>query len=105
MANKRLYTGQPGTSSAGAVSTSKTTTIFAAAVCNPTASAAWLSVWIVPSGGSAADDTILYHETEIAANSETALELLLNHTLEAGDAIHLQAETASALTVHISGDQ
>ena len=105
MANVRLYTGQPGTSSAAVATATKTTVIFHAAVCNPTASTAWLSVWVVPSGDTAADDTIIYHEIDISANSQVALELLPNVTLGAGDALHMQAETAAALTVHIFGDQ
>lgn len=100
-----MYQGQPGTSSAAAVTASSAVrTVDQAVVVNPTASAAWLSVWLVVDGDSAADDTILYHEIAIAADGEpVTLGALINQAIPANATIHLQAETASALTVTISG--
>lgn len=105
MSKQLLYQGQPGTSSAVAVTTSSAVrAIDAATVVNPTGADAWLSVWLVQDGDSAVDANILYHEMAVVANGvPVSLSQLLNHALPAGATIHLQAETATALTVHISG--
>jgi len=105
MAKRKLYTGQPGDTSAAAyTSTNVYTSIFAATVTNPTGSAETLDVWLVPSGGSATDSTKIYDGFSVGANGQAGLQYLINQTLEPGDAIHMAAGTASTLTVHISGD-
>lgn len=102
-----LYQGQPGISPAAAVdSESVVRAIDAAVVVNPTAASAWLSVWLVQSGDTAADDTIIYHEMAIANDGvPVSLSALINQAIPSGAEVHLQAETASALTVTISGKQ
>ena len=105
MTKSLLYQGQPGTSAAAAVvSATSARTIDQASVVNVTASDAWLSVWLVQNGDTAADDTLLYDEMTIAAGgTPVTLGALVNMAVPAQAAVHLQAETASALTVTISG--
>ncbi len=102
-----LYQGQPGISPAAAVeSDSVIRAIDAASVVNPTGTSAWISVWLVQSGDTAADDTIIYHEMAIAADGvPVSLTALINQAVPSGAEIHLQAELASTLTVLISGKQ
>ena len=105
MTKKLFYQGQPGTTSAEAVASSDLArTIDQATVVNPTGVDAWLSVWLVQDGDTAADDTILYHEKNIVSVADPAsLSALVNMAIPPRATIHLQAETATALTVHISG--
>ena len=105
MSKKHLYIGQPGAASAAVyTSTNQTTSIFSATVCNPTAGAITLEVWHVPSGDTAADDTKIYDALSVPANDEVGLDLLINVTLDNGDAIHMAASSATSLTVSMSGD-
>lgn len=105
MARDQLYRGQPGTSSAAAyTSTNQRTTITAASVCNPTASAAELSVWRVPNGGSAVDANKIYDALSVPANSQVGLPLLVAKTMAKDEELHLMSSTASALTVDVDGD-
>lgn len=105
MSKRKLYTGQPGTSSAAAyTSTNVYTSIYAATVTNPTAGAVTLDVWLVPDGASATDANKIYDGLSVGANSQAGLQFLINQTLDKGAAIHLAASAGTSLTVHISGD-
>lgn len=107
MSKRLLYIGQaPTTAAAAYTSTSVKTSIFSATVCNPTGTADALSVWVVPSGASQVDANKIYDGISIPANDQAGLELLVNVTLNDGDAIYTEAATsATALTVQLSGAQ
>lgn len=92
--------------SAEAFAATRDTQIFAATVSNATASADTLSVWLVPSGGTAVDATNIYTDLPVSANTSLSLAFLVNHAVKTGESIHLQAGTsATALTVTITGKQ
>lgn len=104
MSKRRLYTGQPAATATTVIAAgSSTRVIDAAAVCNPTAGAVVLSVHLVPSGDTVADDVIVYHEKSIAAGATETLSALVNQALEPGDTLSMTAGAATSLTVTISG--
>ncbi len=93
---------QPGTSAAAIVSASNgNRRVVQASVCNPTAGSQTLTVFFVPSGDTAADDTAVYNEVSIAPNATTVLSALINDGLAAGDEIHALASAGASLTVKI----
>lgn len=105
MTKQLFFQGQPGTASAEAVtSDALVRTIDHAVVVNPSGADAWLSVWLVQDGDTAADDTIIYHEKNIVSVADpVTLSALINMAIPANATIHLQSQTATALTVTISG--
>ena len=105
MSKSLLYQGQPGDTAGIAITSSAITRVIdQAVVVNPTAGADWISVWIVPTGGSADDTTIIYHEMPIAADGvPVTLGALINHAIPIGGTVQIQADTAATLTVTISG--
>ncbi len=84
-------------------SSTATRTVDAASVCNPTASAATLSLWLVPNGGSAADVTKVLHAQSIDAGTSAVLPVLINQCIPPGFTLRAQASAASALTLTVSG--
>jgi hypothetical protein len=105
MAKKALYVGQPGTSAAAIyTSSSITTSVFQASVCNPGGTARTFDLWSVPNGGTAADGNALYKEKSIAAGETVALSAIINLTLDSGESLQALASAANSLTFRISGD-
>lgn len=108
----RLYQGQPATTeatlytapgyasgspyAAGATALAKRLI-----VCNTTASAATLTLYLVPSGGSASAANELFNALSVAAGATTILDI--EQSMNPGDFIAGLQGTASALTVTISG--
>lgn len=80
-----------------------TVVIKSASICETTNAAITVDMWIVESGGSAADANLLYNDLAVSAKATIDLSSLVNKVLQAGDMIYAQASTASALTLHISG--
>ncbi|MGH1414841.1 MAG: hypothetical protein ACRBB0_15240 [Pelagimonas sp.] len=104
MSKIQLCQTQAPLSSSAAFTADILTVIDAATVCNPTGTADTLSVWLVPSGGSAGAATAVYFGLAVAAGGSVSLSNLVNHAIQAGGSLHLEAGTsASALTVTISG--
>ena len=105
---KRLATGQLPNASA-ALYTASTSNIraqvIAATLSNPTAGALTFSIWLVPSGSSATDATVIYDGASLAAGEVVVLDKLIGHVLNSGDAIHGVASSATSLTYHISGTE
>ena len=109
----RLYQGQP----AAAVATiytapnntainpapGATTLVKTMVICNPTAAAVTLTLYLVPNGGAAAAANALYSALSVAANSTVVVDL--DQYMEAGDFLAALAGTAASLTVTISGVQ
>lgn len=109
---ERLYEGQPGTT----VGTLYTAPGYASGspyqggataqsrrmiVCNTTAAAATLTLYIVPSGGSAGVTNLQFNAVSIAAGQTQIFDL--QQELNPGDTIQALQSTASALTVTLSG--
>lgn len=104
MTKDLFYQGQPGDVDTTVIaSSSSTRTIDAAWVCNPTGGAVTLSVHIVKSGDSVADDVILYHELSVSAGETVALSAMVNQCLPRGATVSMVAGSAASLTVTISG--
>ena len=79
------------------------TTIDAASVCNTTAGAVNLSVWLDPVGAAAANANKLYDLLVVPANSQVALSLLINQAVPRTGKIYLLASAATSLTVIMAG--
>lgn len=67
---------------------------------NTTATAATISAWMVPSGGSAGDSNKFLFDKSIAANDYLDIDL---PDMKQGDFFQAQAGTATAITVHSLG--
>lgn len=80
-----------------------TTIIDKFTVTNVTGSAATLSVYIVPSGNSAAANYMIVSALSIAANTAIDLTTLQNQILTQGDSLMALAGTGSAVVVRVSG--
>ena len=108
---QRLYQGQPGTAEATLYTAPANTTnnpapgataiLKSMLICNTTAAAATITLYIVPSGGAAGAANAIYYALSIAAN--TTQQVDLEQYLEAGDFLAGLQGTASALTVILSG--
>lgn len=100
---KKLYTGQPGTSATTLYTApaSTTTIIKNIIICNTTASAASLTLSLVPSGSAAGTTNRIMSALSINANDTVAMDL--SGVLATGDFISGLQGTSSALTIHIAG--
>jgi hypothetical protein len=108
---QRLYQGQPGTTEATLYTAPANTTnnpspgataiLKAMLVCNTTAAAATLTLYVVPSGGTAGAANEIFDALSIAAGQTQSIDL--EQYLEAGDFLAGLQGTASALTVTLSG--
>lgn len=97
---------QAPTTAAAAFTATKRAAIDAAVVCNPTGADDTLSVWVVQDGGAQADDNAVIHDLTVTAGETVMLSSLVNHVVETGGKIFLEAGTsASALSVMISGQE
>lgn len=72
---------------------------------NTTASAATLTVRLVPSGGAAGAGNTVLSAKSIAAGETYNCPEVVGHVLESGDFISTLAGTASAITIRASGRQ
>lgn len=72
-------------------------------VTNTTASAATLTVHIMPSGGSLGAGNIIVSAQSIAAGALVDFTALQNHILNSGDSIQVLSGTANALTIRANG--
>lgn len=106
----RLYQGQPGTAS-GALGTSVPAAtdwrLVEIILCNTTPTAAWVSLSVVPSGGTAGVTNRIVEQMSIPGygpgnNSMVAIELYLPMTT--GDFLAGLQGTAGAITVTVSGE-
>jgi hypothetical protein len=108
---QRLYQGQPATTEAELYTAPANTTnnpspgataiLKSMVICNTTASAATLTLYLVPSGGSAGAGNMLYNALSVAAGATTVIDL--EQYMEAGEFLAGLQGTASALTVTLSG--
>lgn len=104
MAASRVYTAQPGTSSAAVyTATNVAAQIAAFTVHNPTGGAVSIEAWIVPSGGSATDANKIL-SASILTGATTGFNEMVGQALNNGDALHLAAGSGASLTVHVTVD-
>lgn len=98
-----IYQGQVPNTSTELYAAERLAAIHAATVCNTSASDATLSIWVAMDGGAAADGNKVYDDLSIVAGDSVSLANLVNHALPTGAKIYGQAQTASALTLTVSG--
>lgn len=105
MSKALFYQGQPTTTATAVVAgSSAIRAVDQASVTNTTMLAHFLSVWLVQSGDTAADDTVIYDAMPIASGgTPVILSALINMAIPANAEIHMAAETDNALTVTVSG--
>ena len=72
---------------------------------NPTAGSINYTVYIVPSGDTSADDTIVIDALAIGAGLSDSPDRLIGHVLEAGGMIRAFASGASSINVVGSGTE
>lgn len=70
-------------------------------IANVTASAATLSISLVPSAGTAGDTNRIVKDVSFPANSVSTLDIM--EVMNTGDFISIKQGTASAITTTISG--
>ncbi len=108
----RIYQGQPGTAegtiytspayAGGSLYTAGSTTIVKRVViCNTTATAATLTMYLVPSGGTAGVTNMILNALSVAASTTQILDL--EQEMNPGDFLAALQSVAGALTVTISG--
>lgn len=100
---KKLYTGQPSTSATTLYTApaSTTTIIKNIIICNTTATAATLTLNLVPSAGAATSANRIMSALNVQPNDTVTVDL--SGILATGDFISALQGTSSALTVHITG--
>jgi len=79
------------------------TVISSFTVTNADASAQTISVYLVPSGGTAGPSNIIISAHSVAAGATDTLSGLADQTLNAGDKIYVIASVANKLTIRCSG--
>jgi hypothetical protein len=99
-----LYQGQPGTSNATlyTVPASTDVKVVSIVISNTTATAATITLSVVPTGGSAGATNRIMTAVSVPASGTTVLDSSIY--MNTGDFIAGLQGTASALTVTISGE-
>ena len=87
------------TSAAAMVTATASCRLVALSVINYSGGDETISVFRVPSGGSAGTDNALYYERSVPAGQTIQLVAGANAALAAGDALHIQGSAGSALVV------
>lgn len=62
-----------------------------------------VSIYLVPSGGSAGNDNLIVKEKSISSGDTESIDELKNHTLNSGDSIQVLASIASKIVGRASG--
>lgn len=105
MANtpKRLYTNQPGVSVSTlyTVPASTSTIIKNIFLCNTTGTDANVTLYFVPSGGTAGNTNKVISSYTVSANDSVVIDL--SSVLETGDTVQGVQGTSGAITAYISG--
>lgn len=82
-----------------------TTRIDKVSVTNPTATAATVTFYIVPSAGSVGDSTTITKTRSINTLETWTVFDLIGHVMNAGDTLRAVASAATTLTLMASGTQ
>ena len=83
---------------------STNTTITNCLLVNTTSSVVIVTLYVVPSGGSASTTNQAVY-VKVPANSQRNVFELVNATLSAGDTFEAEADTATAVSLHLSGKE
>lgn len=86
-------------------STNIKTRIDALTVCNTTAGAITLTIYLVPSAGAAGDSTTVIKTLSIPANTTWAGAGVVGQIMAVGDLLRAVASAATSLTIVASGTQ
>ena len=78
-------------------------TISQATATNTTAGAVTVTVYLVPSAGSAGDSTTILGAKSIAANTTVILSELIGHNIEPAGTIQALAGANASITLAVSG--
>lgn len=100
-----VYNGQPAATDTTLYTCPSNTRvrILAASAVNDTTTAKYLSAHRVPSGGSVGDDNMIINQKTVGSRESVPLWELVGQVLEPGDVLSAVAESASQITVHVSG--
>lgn len=80
-----------------------TAVIWACTLANTTGGAITVTLYRVPSGGTAGAPTMVLGAYSVAANTSYVVKELVNQILEPGDTIEGFASSATSVSIHISG--
>ena len=72
-------------------------------VCNYSAGAVTVRVWVVPSGGSAVDSSIRIIDKSIASKASVSLDEVVGSFMNPGDSISWSASAATSINGGASG--
>lgn len=101
---KQLAQSVLGTASAPIyTATGVRTRIDALTVANANAAARTFSLWLVPSGGSAADATLVVKDFSIAGGKSVRVLQAIGQWINPGGSLHMVASAATSLTATLSG--
>lgn len=103
---KLLFTATQLTASTATyytVGANTNTIIDSAIAANSTGTNRTITIYLVPSGGSADGNTIAVVSTVVPANSDVSLSRLVLQALPAGATIQAKSDAATAVTLRISG--
>lgn len=101
MSKSVFFHGAAPTTASDVVSASAATrTIDAAAAINPTAGAVNLSVWLVPSAGTAADANLMLAPLAVGAGATVTIPAMINQAIPAGATVQA---AGLGVTLLISG--
>lgn len=98
-----LYQGQVPAATTTLATAVQDGVIDAVTATNVTASSVNLQVWLSPSGAAASDANKVYDSVAVPPNSQISLGLLVNHAFPDGAILYAEAETATAVTLTVSG--
>jgi ATP-dependent protease ClpP protease subunit len=99
----RLYIGQPGTSNTTlyTVPSGKKAIIKQILLANTSASSVTITIYLVPSGGTAGAGNMIV--SDITVNAKTVVTIDMAQVMNAGDFLVGVQSTSGAITVTISG--
>lgn len=100
----RLYEGQPGTAVATVYTVPAATDVAVKTflLCNTTTTAATVTIYVVPTGGTAGATNTVVAALTVAANQTVTIQADIYMTT--GDFLAALQGTAAAITVSISGE-
>jgi len=70
---------------------------------NNSGSAAELSVWIVPNGGSTGGENRMIYQRELASGESYSCPEVIGQVMESGDSLVTLASAGGAITIRVSG--
>jgi len=72
-------------------------------LCNTTAGAITVEMWLVPTGGTAGDSNKVLDAISVAAHTMYTYPEIVGHVLAAGDTLQAKASAATSVSLRVSG--